>query len=69
MRECEWRNSTEDVLSDMMGASNSVKNRCRNLWALYNPIYADEMKVNGVGYGDGNGKLVQNPVWAKYMQE
>ena len=69
VRECEWRNSTEDVLSDMMGASNSVKNRCRNLWALYNPIYADEMKVNGVGYGDGNGKLVQNPVWAKYMQE
>ena len=69
VRECEWRNATEDVLADMMGASNSVKNRCRNIWALYNPIYADEMKVNGVGYGDGNGKLVQNPVWQKYMQE
>lgn len=69
VRECEWRNATEDVLSDIMMASNSVKNRCRNIWALYNPIYSDEMKVNGVGYGDGLGKLVQNPVWQKYMQD
>ena len=68
VRECEWRNETEEVL-EWMAASSSVKNRCRNLWSLYNPIYADEMKVNGVGYGDGNGKLVQNPVWQKYMQD
>lgn len=68
VRECEWRNETEEVL-EWMAASSSVKNRCRNIWALYNPIYSDEMKVNGVGYGDGNGKLVQNPVWQKYMQD
>lgn len=67
VRECEWRGATADVLSDWMSASNSVKNRCRSLWSLYNPIYADEMKVNGVGYGDGNGMLNQNPIWAKYM--
>lgn len=67
VRECEWRGATADVLSDWMSASNSVKNRCRSLWSLYNPIYSDEMKVNGVGYGDGNGMLNQNPIWAKYM--
>lgn len=69
VRECEWRGTTEDVLADWMAAPNSVKNRCRSLWSLYNPIYADEMKVNGVGYGDGYGKLNQNPVWVKYMTE
>lgn len=69
VRECEWRGATEDVLSDWMSAPNNVKNRCRSLWSLYNPIYADEMKVNGVGYGDGNGKLYQNPIWLKYMTE
>lgn len=67
VRECEWRGATADVLSDWMSAPNSVKNRCRSLWSLYNPIYMDEMKVNGVGYGDGNGKLHQNPIWEKYM--
>lgn len=67
VRECEWRGATTDVLSDWMSAPNSVKNRCRSLWSIYNPIYADEMKVNGVGYGDGNGKLHQNPIWSKYM--
>lgn len=69
VRECEWRGATEDVLSDWMGAGNDVKNRCRNLWALYNPIYLDEMKVNSPLYGDKQGKLVQNPVWQKYMPE
>lgn len=69
VRECEWRGATEDVLADWMAAPNNVKNRCRNLWSLYNPIYTEEMKVNGVGYGDGNGKLNQNPVWVKYMTE
>lgn len=67
VRECEWRGATADVLSDWMSAPNNVKNRCRSLWSLYNPIYMDEMKINGVGYGDGNGKLHQNPIWSKYM--
>lgn len=69
VRECEWRGASEDVLSEWMSATNEVKNRCRNLWALYNPIYLSEMKINGVGYGDGNGKLVQNPAWQKYMTD
>lgn len=69
VRECEWRGATEDVLADWMAAKNEVKNRCRSLWSLYNPIYKSEMKINGVGYGDGKGKLVQNPIWQKYMQD
>lgn len=69
VRECEWRGATEDVLADWMSAPNSVKNRCRSLWSLYNPIYTEEMKVNGVGYGDGNGMLYQNPIWVKYMTD
>lgn len=71
VRQCEWSWSvnSEVVLSEWMSLTNTVKNRCRSLWSLYNPIYSDEMKVNGVGYGDGNGKLVQNPIWQKYMQD
>lgn len=69
VRQSEWAGSTESALSDWMNASNSVKNRCRSLWSLYNPIYTDEMKINGVGYGDGTGLLNQNPVWIKYMQD
>ena len=67
VRECEFRNETKDVLSDWMGATTTVRNRLRSLWSLYNPIYSEEMKVNGVGYGNGDGKLVQNPAWEKYM--
>lgn len=50
-----------------MGASTSVRNRLRHIISLYNPIHVDELKANGKGYGNGDGKLVQNPTWERYM--
>lgn len=67
VRECEFRGETKDVLNDWVGSATNVRNRLRSIWSLYNPIYLEEMKVNGVGFGNAGGKLVQNPVWEKYM--
>lgn len=67
VRECEFRGATKDVLNDWMRASTSVRNRLRSIWSLYNPIHVEELKVNGKGYGDNNGQLVQNPAWERYM--
>lgn len=67
VRECEFRGETKDVLNDWVGAATNVRNRLRSIWSLYNPIYLEEIKVNGVGFGNAGGKLVQNPVWEKYM--
>lgn len=46
--------------------TSTVKNRLRSLWAFYNPIYSEELKVNGVEFGGG---LVQNPVWDRYTKK
>ncbi|RRD80567.1 RagB/SusD family nutrient uptake outer membrane protein [Alloprevotella sp. OH1205_COT-284] len=67
VRECEFRGATKDVLNDWVGSSSVVRNRLRTIWSLYNPIYNEELKVNGVGFGNGDGKLLQNPTWEKYM--
>ena len=67
VRECEFKGSTKETLSDWMGASTSVRNRLRHIISLYNPIHVDELKANGKGYGNGDGKLVQNPTWERYM--
>ena len=67
VRECEFRGATKDVLSDWVGLSSTVRNRLRSLWSLYNPIYLEELKVNGKEYGSKTGNLVQNPAWEKYM--
>jgi hypothetical protein len=32
---------------------------------MYNPVYAEEMKIAGVENG---GALVQNPVWERYSK-
>ena len=45
-----------------------VTNRLSKLYSLYNPIYSEELKVNGVGQADG-GKLVQNPIWDRYTKK
>lgn len=47
---------------------SSVKSRLKSLYALYNPIYSEELKVNGVGYVDG-GQLKQNKVWDRYTKK
>ena len=45
-----------------------VTNRLSKLYSLYNPIYSEELKVNGKGQADG-GKLVQNPIWDRYTKK
>lgn len=67
VRECEFRGATKDVLSDWVGLTSTVRNRLRSIWSLYNPIYLEELKVNGRDYGTKTGNLVQNPAWVKYM--
>lgn len=67
VRECEFRGVTKDVLSDWMNAPTNVRNRLRMIESLYNPIYTEELKVNGKNFGDKKGQLQQNPAWEKYM--
>lgn len=67
VRQCEFAGETKNVLADWMNAESTVRNRLVSLWALYNPIYSEELKVNGKEYGDKQGQLLQNPVWDKYM--
>lgn len=47
---------------------STVINRLSKLYSLYNPIYSEELKVNGKGQADG-GQLVQNPVWDRYTKK
>ena len=64
VRQCEATNTTvSDVLSSYINLSTSVRNRLKLLMAMYNPIYSEEIKINGVANG---GNLVQNPVWDRY---
>ena len=66
VRECEFRGATKDVLSDWVGLSSVVRNRLRSLWSLYNPIYLEELKVNGKEYGSKNRSAhAKTPAWGK----
>ncbi len=60
VREAEYRNSTEASIN-MLGGSSVLQTRLRQLWAMYVPIYREELKVNY--------QLVQNPVWDKYTEK
>lgn len=61
------KNSTSAALG--FGSFKSqVTGRLNKLYSLYNPIYSEEMKVNGKGQADG-GQLVQNPVWDRYTKK
>lgn len=46
----------------------AVVNRLSKLYSLYNPIYSEELKVNGKDQAEG-GQLVQNPVWDPYTKK
>lgn len=46
----------------------TVINRLSKLYSLYNPIYSEELKVNGKGQAEG-GQLEQNPVWDRYTKK
>ena len=63
VRQCEAKNDNSDVLTNFITVSTTVRNRLRQLYSVYVPIYTDEIKVNGVDYG---GNLRQNPVWDRY---
>ena len=63
VRQAEFSNDSKTTLTTYITLPTTTTNRLKNLWSLYNPINADEMKINGVEYG---GKLVQNPVWDRY---
>lgn len=47
---------------------STVANRLSKLYSLYNPIYSEELKVNGKGQADG-GMLEQNPIWDRYTKK
>ena len=64
-RQAEYDNSTASVLTSHMAATNIIKNRLRMLYSMYNPVYAEEMKIAGIENG---GALVQNPVWERYSK-
>ena len=66
VRQAEATNDPTKSLSDNMSLSTSLKNRLKLLYSLYNPVFSDEMKVNGVPAG---GKLNQNPVWDRYSKK
>ena len=71
VRQCEFtyssKNKTKGGL-DWAGLPTAVRARLQSIWSLYNPIFVDELKVNGKNYGGSTGgQLIQNPAWEKYM--
>ncbi len=66
VRQVEASNDPKNTLTDYITVKNSVKQRLTQLYAFYNPIYSEELKVNGPDVG---GKLVQNPVWDRYTKK
>lgn len=65
-RQVEASNDPKAVMTDFITVKNSVKARLSQLYAFYNPIYSEEIKVNGA---DNGGHLVQNPVWDRYTKK
>lgn len=65
VREVEFSNDARTTLSSYTSVKSSVLNRLSRLYAFYNPIYSEELKVNGV---DNGGYLTQNPVWERYTK-
>lgn len=65
-RQVEASNDPKAVMTDFITMKNSVKSRLSQLYAFYNPIYSEEIKVNGA---DNGGNLVQNPVWDRYTKK
>lgn len=58
VREAEATNDPTTALTSYMSLTSSVKNRLKQLYSLYNPVYNEEMKVNT--------QLIQNPIWERY---
>lgn len=58
VREAEATNDPTTALTSYMSVTSSVKNRLKQLYSLYNPVYNEEIKVNT--------QLIQNPIWERY---
>ncbi len=54
-------NSAMKSISSYVTVKTNVTTRMTNLWSFYNPIYSEELKVNG--------NLTQNPVWLRYTKK
>ena len=66
VRRAEYTGDYRATLPDFGTFKSSVKNRLTSINAFYNPIYSEELKVNGVEYG---GSLTQNPAWERYSKK
>lgn len=66
VRQAEYTGDYKATLTDFGTFKSSVKNRLTSINAFYNPIYSEELKVNGVEYG---GSLTQNPAWERYSKK
>lgn len=66
VRQVEASNDPKATLTDFITLKNSVKSRLSQLYSFYNPVYSEEIKVNGPETG---GNLVQNPVWDRYTKK
>ena len=66
VREAEAINDPTTALTSYMSMTTSVRNRLRQIYSLYNPIYSEELKANGP---DSGGGLIQNPVWNRYTKK
>lgn len=60
VRQAEASNDFADLFTTYIDLSTNVKNRLRRIDAFYNPLYGEELKVNG--------NLKQNPVWDRYSK-
>ncbi len=58
VREAEATNDPTTSLTNYMSLTSSVKNRLKQIYSLYNPVYNEEIKVND--------HLIQNPIWERY---
>ena len=61
VRQVEYTNDPKTVLTTFITLKTEVVNRLYDIYAMYVPIYSEELKVNT--------SLKQNPVWERYSKK
>lgn len=61
VRQAEFTNDAKTTLSTFVSLKSTTIQRLSQMWALYLPIYSEEIKVNS--------NLKQNPVWDRYTKK
>lgn len=61
VRQVEFTNDPKTVLTTFITLKTEVVNRLYDIYAMYVPIYSEELKVNT--------SLKQNPVWERYSKK